>query len=142
MVARGLVDTGVLVALLDRRNSWHDRCVETYSSAPQPLLTSEAVLTEVFHLLANVPGSVKATWGLLRDGNIQIATIEHRELPDIETLMLKYADRPMDFADATLVYLARRENLQTILTIDHDDFETYRISGHRKFHIAPGRRQS
>jgi predicted nucleic acid-binding protein len=46
----------------------------------------------------------------------------------------------MDFADATLVHLARRESLSLILTIDHNDFETYRVEGRRKFRIVPSRR--
>ncbi|HYX26808.1 MAG TPA: hypothetical protein VFC23_21830 [Thermoanaerobaculia bacterium] len=50
-------------------------------------------------------------------------------------------DFPMDFADATLVHLARREALTTIFTIDHDDFETYRIGGKRRFRIVPDRWQ-
>ena len=45
----------------------------------------------------------------------------------------------MDFADATLVRIAERESLSLILTIDHDDFETYRIHGRRRFRIVPGR---
>lgn len=45
-------------------------------------------------------------------------------------------DRPMDFADATLLQLAQRESLATICTIDHSDFETYRINGKRRFHIC------
>ncbi len=45
----------------------------------------------------------------------------------------------MDFADATLVHLAQRESIQLIFTIDHDDFETYRIEGRKKFRIVPGR---
>jgi predicted nucleic acid-binding protein len=53
--------------------------------------------------------------------------------------MSKYSDRPMDFADATLVHLARRESLSTIFTIDHDDFETYRIDGRRRFRVIPAR---
>jgi predicted nucleic acid-binding protein len=53
--------------------------------------------------------------------------------------MTKYRGRPMDFADATLVHLAARESLSLILTIDHDDFETYRIGGRKKFTILPGR---
>ena len=46
----------------------------------------------------------------------------------------------MDFADATLVHIAERESVQLILTIDHDDFETYRIHGRRRFRIVPNRR--
>jgi predicted nucleic acid-binding protein len=46
----------------------------------------------------------------------------------------------MDFADATLVLLAARESISLILTVDHDDFETYRIGGRKKFTILPDRR--
>ena len=56
---------------------------------------------------------------------------------ELNTLMSRYWDRPMDFADATLVYLARRESLSTILTVDRADFETYRIEGKRKFRVLP-----
>lgn len=46
----------------------------------------------------------------------------------------------MDFADATLVYLAKREGLTTVFTVDHDDFETYRMEGRRRFRVVPARR--
>ena len=51
--------------------------------------------------------------------------------------MSDYWDRPMGFADATLVFLARRESPSTILTVDHADFETYRVEGKRKFRVLP-----
>jgi predicted nucleic acid-binding protein len=51
--------------------------------------------------------------------------------------MSRYADRPMDFADATLVYLAKREALSTVFTVDHADFETYRIESRRRFRVLP-----
>ena len=51
--------------------------------------------------------------------------------------MSRYWDRPMDFAGATLVHLAKRESLPTILTVDHADFETYRMEGHRRFRVLP-----
>ena len=53
--------------------------------------------------------------------------------------MARYADRPMDFADATSVRVAEREGLRTILTIDHADFETYRIGRNAKFRVLPDR---
>lgn len=56
--------------------------------------------------------------------------------------MAQYADRPMDFADATLVHVAASERLSTILTIDYDDFETYRLPGRKKFTILPRRQRS
>jgi hypothetical protein len=66
-----------------------------------------------------------------------LAAIEDSELPAIHALMSRYWDRPMDFADATLVYLARREALTTVFTVDHADFETYRIDGRRRFRVLP-----
>lgn len=53
--------------------------------------------------------------------------------------MARYHDQPMDLADATLVLLAERESLTTILTVDNDDFDTYRISGRKRFRVVPGR---
>ena len=61
-----------------------------------------------------------------------------RRSPALDALMKRYADRPMDFADATLVHLAKRESIATVFTIDHDDFETYR-AGRRRFRVEPGR---
>jgi uncharacterized protein len=55
----------------------------------------------------------------------------------VHALMSRYWDRPMDFADATLVYLAKRESLSVILTVDHADFATYRIDGKRRFRVFP-----
>jgi predicted nucleic acid-binding protein len=53
--------------------------------------------------------------------------------------MRKHHDRPMDYADATLVHLARRESLSTVFTIDHDDFETYRVAGRKRLRILPAK---
>lgn len=78
-------------------------------------------------------------WGFLRSGAVVVLPIGEEDLPELEELMRRYRDRPMDFADATLVHLARRESLTTIFTVDHNDFETYRIEGRRRFRIAPGR---
>ena len=102
-------------------------------------MTSTAVLTELFHLLGDDPMRMEAAWGFLRSGAVTLGTIADSELPELHALMSRYLDRPMDFADATLVYLARRESLSIIFTVDVADFETYRIAGTSKFHILPGR---
>jgi uncharacterized protein len=80
-----------------------------------------------------------AAWGFLGSGAVTVLSIDDADLPDLQALMHRYSDRPMDFADATLVHLAKREGLVTIFTIDHDDFETYRIEGKRRFRIVPDR---
>src|ERR1044071_6474410 len=136
MAANCLVDTGALVALLDQHDSWHAVCREAVRELPLPLVTSPAVLTELFHLLRPTRRELEAAWSLLRSGAIALVPVLHEELADIHALMAQYWDRPMDFADATLVHLARRESIYTIFTVDHSDFATYRI-GKRKFRIVP-----
>ena len=137
--ARGLVDTGAILAVLDRDDRWHGPCVDALSSLQLPLATSGAVLTELFHLLGDDPRAVAAAWKFIRSGALMLLPIDDRDLADIEVMMKRYADRPMDFADATLVHLARRERLRLIFTVDHDDFETYRIEGRTRFRIVPDR---
>lgn len=75
----------------------------------------------------------------MRSGAIVVLPITDSDMPDLDQLMKRYSDHPMDFADATLVRLAQRESLSTICTIDHKDFETYRIVGRRKFRVVPPR---
>ena len=104
-----------------------------------PLLTSLAVLTELFYLLGHRQREAAFAWRYLRSGGISVLPISDADLAGVEALMRQYHARPMDFADATLVHLARRESISTVLTIDHDDFETYRIEGRRRFRIVPGR---
>lgn len=135
MRANGLIDTSAIVALLDRTDRWHPRCVKAFAQLRLPFATSEAVLAEVFHLLGE--NQHDYAWKFLRSGAIVMASIEDSELTDIRTLMSRYADRPMDFADATLVHLANREKLANVFTIDHADFSTYRMEGRRRFRIVP-----
>lgn len=94
-------------------------------------------MAALFHLLGDHPRAVERAWGLLRSGAVTVLPIDDGDLPRIAVLMRQYADRPMDFADATLVRLAERESLNTVFSIDRDDFETYRIDGRRRFRILP-----
>jgi predicted nucleic acid-binding protein len=135
----GLIDTGAILALVDSDDEWHEACVEAYNHNRLPWLTTEAVLTEAFYLVRRNLRDDRAVWTLLRSGAIRMSVISNQELPELQALMARYADRPMDFADATLVHLAARERLSVILTIDHDDFETYRLPGRKRFTILPRR---
>jgi predicted nucleic acid-binding protein len=140
MRVNALVDTGAILALLDRSDHWHRLCVEAFSSLHLPLLTSEAVLTELFHLVGDERHERESAWKFARSGALELAAISHGELPTVDGLMSRYRDRPMDFADATLVYLAKRESISTVFTVDRADFETYRIDGRRRFRVLPANR--
>jgi hypothetical protein len=139
MNVRALVDTGALIAWLDRDDPWHERCRDAFEHLRLPLSTSTAVLTELFHLVGDNKREVELAWKFVRSGAVTVLSISDRDMPDLEALLAKYHDRPMDFADATLVHLAQRESLFTVFTVDHDDFETYRVGGRRRFRILPDR---
>jgi len=123
---------------MDVTERWHGACVAAYDQVRLPLATTSAVLAETFYFTVK-RNLMARTWEFIRAAPIVIAPITNEELPSLEALMHRYADRPMDFADATLVHIAEREGLSTILTIDHDDFETYRIGRNAKFRILPAR---
>jgi uncharacterized protein len=137
VAASALIDTGAILALLDRSDRWHAVCVAAFRQLRLPLLTSEAVLTELFHLVGDARAEMEAAWKFARSGALLVGAIEDGELGNVRALMSRYWDRPMDFADATLVYLAKRESLSVILTVDHADFATYRIEGKRQFRVLP-----
>jgi predicted nucleic acid-binding protein len=139
MAGDALIDTGGILALLDRSDHWHQACSDALRQLRLPVTTSEAVLTELFHLVGDNTREVRAAWKFIRSGAVTVLPITDADLPTLDALMDRYRDRPMDFADATLVHLAERQSLSLILTIDHDDFETYRIQGRRRFRIVPAR---
>jgi len=133
---KGLIDANAIVAIVDAGDVWHRRCREALNATPIPLATSAAALAEVFHLLA--AHEVESAWKFLASGIVTLLPIGDTDAPDLRRLMLKYADRPMDFADATLVRLAEREGLTTVLTVDQD-FDVYRIGGRKAFRVLPRR---
>ncbi len=138
MVIEGLADTGALLALLDRGDKWHERCSAEFSRLRKPLGTTAAVLTEIFHLAWRSRVEVDAIWRLARSEAIAVLPIVDEDMSSIEALMARYADRPMDFADATLVHVAEQVSTNIVFTIDHNDFETFRVHN-RPFRIFPSR---
>ncbi len=139
MPPAAIVDTGAIIALLDTDEFSHKTCVKTLASLPLPLLTTEAVLTELFHLIAARNLSVERAWKFVLSGAVMVKPCADSDLSALRALMAQYKNRPMDFADATLVHLAGRESITTIFTVDRDDFETYRIGGRKRFTILPAR---
>lgn len=119
-----LVDNGALVALFNRSDSHHAAARAAFAAFRGNLLTTWPVLTEVCHLLPGhlVPRFVR--W--CNDGGIVLFELPHSALGDIASLMESYADRPMDLADASLVWLSGRVGVVEVFTTDAADFETYR----------------
>ena len=129
-----LLDTGVIVALLDRSEQHHSRCVEVLSELAGSLVTCEACVAETCYLLRAVRGAPEAILTNVANGVFQMPVRLVDQAVSVEKLLRKYADGPMDLADACLVDLADRLGTGRILTLDRD-FEIYRWRGRRKFEL-------
>lgn len=137
-MAEALLDTGVLVALIDRSERNHERCKQAFAAFHGDLLTSEAVLTEALHLLAGVDAGQEHCLDFFLDGGALLVPQSLASLRRAKTLMQTYHDTPMDFADATLVVLAEETGIDLVFTLDRRGFETYRIDRHKPFTLQPG----
>lgn len=129
-----VVDSGFLVALFDETDPLHASSRDFLRDYRGRFWTTEAVLTETLALLSVAQQRRCLRWlgdaaeaGLLR---IDREPVDFRVL---EGLVRKYADQPMDFADASVVTLATRAGIREILTADRRDFAVYRVGARRRF---------
>ena len=134
---RILVDTGPLVAILSPQDQQHESCVGTLRELPAPLLTCWPVITEVAWLLKPSPRAVQQLLGVIDGGFLELVPLAGTEAPLIAKIMRKYEDMHPQLADAALVYLANREKIDTIFTLDRRDFSIYRDSRRHAFRIIP-----
>ncbi len=131
-----LVDTGPLVALFDPADGSHDRCVNVLQSIEEPLGTTIPVLTEAFHILSPSSIGAQRMMDFISEGGLIVWYLNDEVMTRAFELMFQYADRPMDFADASLVVTAENERLRKVFTIDRNDFAAYRVKrGHRYYNF-------
>ena len=133
-----LVDASALIALLDRDDAAHERCVETLKGIRDPLVTVWPALTEAMHLLADTPRGQDALCDMVSDDALRLIPLEAPDLARVKQLMEKYRDLPMDFADAALVCAAEREQITRIVTFDRH-FEIYRLPRRARFTVLTAR---
>jgi hypothetical protein len=134
-----LTDTGPLVALLDKDDSYHAACVAAAQSLPfGPLLTTWPCFTEAMYLLGRVGGYPYQAelWKLRTAGRLVLHDLTAAETDRMAVLMEKYQDTPMDLADASLVVVAETRSLRRVFTVDRD-FWVYRLSDGSALEILP-----
>jgi hypothetical protein len=129
-----VVDSGFLIGLFDESDALHGRCRAFLRDYRGRFLTTEAVLTETLALLS-MPQQLRCLDWLGDASRAGLLEVDREPLDfrAIEKLARKYADHPMDFADASVVLLATRTGLREILTPDRRDFAVYRMGGRTRF---------
>ena len=135
--SRILVDTGPLVAILSREDSHHESCIEALREMAAPLYSCWPVITEAAWLLRRSPRAVQQLLGSTEAGFLELLPLAGAEAKAIAALMRRYESIRPQLADAALVYLAARERIETIFTLDRRDFSIYRTGGRRSFRILP-----
>lgn len=130
---RVLLDTGPLVAYLNRHDRHHRWSVKSWSALTDPLWTCEAVLSEAVFLLQSVGADAEPILQLIERELVRVdfSLVDHR--PDVFRLLRKYRDRPMRLADACLVRMAETNDASRVFTTDRD-FLLYRRKGR---HVIP-----
>jgi uncharacterized protein len=137
MPTKVLLDTGALVCLLDRGQTAHEAVVDFFKNWRGLVVTTEAVITEASRLLGRVPGGRVACLDFVLRGGAVMVPSSATSLERARELILRYADLPMDYADATLVVLAEDMGVDLVLTTDRRYFEVYRVHGRKPFRILP-----
>ncbi len=134
-----LVDSGVLIALLDRNDPNHQRCLlSTKSLSNQALLTTWCCYTETMYFLGKIGGYAAQAklWALLLSGRLELHSLSASESARMAQLMEQYSDTPMDLADASLMVVAETRTMQQILTLD-SDFHVYRKADRTALQCLP-----
>jgi len=132
-----LLDTGVIVALLDRSERLHEACAEAVRELEAPLITCEAVIAESCYLLRNLAGAAEAVIENVASEIFQVPLQLSREAASVKQILRKYRDRQIDLADACLIRLADEFGTADILTLDQD-FAVYRWGRNKAFRMLPG----
>jgi uncharacterized protein len=132
-----LIDTGPCVAFVDSKDVRHSQVAEVLEPFTGQLLTTPAVITEVMYFLSEAPNGALAFAEFLAAAGVRVAGVtQPSDVVAAAHLMRKYADTPMDFADATLVLLAEASRVTDILTLDRRGFLTYRTPGGKRFGLV------
>jgi predicted nucleic acid-binding protein len=123
-----LLDAGPLVAYCHLRDERHGWATAQMEAVRPPMLTCEAVITEAVYLISSQGRHPDVIWEFLRRGTLQIALDLETEFESVAALMRRYANVPMDLADACLVRMSELHRDCKVLILG-SDFRFYRRFG-------------
>lgn len=130
-----IADSSFFLALGNQRDGEHKRVIQVLHTLSEPLITTYPVITETCYLLLARAGN-RAQCNFLRDlvlGAFDVFQLQVNHLERMIELMERYANLPMDMADASLVVLAEELGDGRILTLDRRDFSIYRWDNNHPF---------
>jgi uncharacterized protein len=134
---RILVDTGPLVALLHRKDASHRICTKAAKKIRADLVTCWPVITEAAWILRAYSPAIQRLLQSIHQGVLRVLDLDAPAAGWIADFMKRHETLGAQLADASLVYLAEREGLETVFTLDRRDFSVYRLGDGRALHLLP-----
>ena len=128
-----LIDAGPFIALFNSRDNYHTAMKTFLKANFYRYVSTLAVFAEVSHMLALHRGAQQDFYKWVVYKGVIISDINQNDMPRLLELTDKYADLPMDFADATLVITAEKTGIREIISLDKD-FDLYRLPGREHIH--------
>lgn len=125
------------MAVLSRNDAHHQTCVAELRKLAPPLLTCWPVITEAAWLLRHHPPAVQRLLKSFVAGWLKLLILDEEAAVPLAKILHRYRRLGAQLADAALLYLAEREGLDTIFTLDRRDFSVYRLSGNRSLRLLP-----
>lgn len=132
-----LIDTGPLVAILNKRDSQHSICCDELSNLAPPLLTTWPVITEAAWLLRSQPDLVRKLVQSLEDGFLRLAWLDGADVAALVDIMKRYSDASFQLADVSLMHVAERQDISVVFTLDRRDFSIFRKATGEALSIIP-----
>jgi predicted nucleic acid-binding protein len=133
-----VADTGFIVAVLHRGDRYHYKAAIIYQRAQQIYLP-QTTLAEIAYLLDQYAGPLSVAEFLekLPTSKISITAVTAEDISRTALILRQYADSRIDFVDATVMAVAERLNITTVLTVDYRDFRVYRPAHCSYFSLLP-----
>ncbi|MGB3515082.1 MAG: PIN domain-containing protein [Elainellaceae cyanobacterium] len=133
-----IADTGFIVALVDRQDSYHQDVKAIYLQQKE-IIVPQSVLAEVAYLLGRAAGisSVVQFLRSLKTSRFELTALTEEDIARIGDVLEEYQDSRIDFVDASVMAIAERLNLTIVLTLDRRDFSLYRPQHCPAFTLLP-----
>jgi hypothetical protein len=125
------------VAIASARDQHHQLCVEQLRDLRPPLLTCWPVITEAVWLLRHDASAVDRLLGSFEVGLLRLLILDEKAIRWLAKFLARYRKMGAQIADGALIYLAEREGIDTVFTLDRRDFSVYRLSNGRSVRVLP-----
>ena len=133
-----LVDTGPLLAFYSEEDSYYETCRQQMLGLPLgKTYTCWPVIVEVAYMLRKRPQQREDFFESITKGYLAIIHLSARDLDPVKDIFTKYHDHAIDLADACLLHLADREEINTVFTLDRRHFEMFRKANGDALQLLP-----